>query len=127
MTRAGYLRWREDLKHFHACKAGDILRELGYSEEMVSQVQALNLKRNFPTDPDSRTLEDALCLVFLEHQLGGLVSRMPEEKLFNAIRKTWKKMTPAARDIAVSLPLPDLLSQLLSRALEAELENPPST
>ena len=29
MTRAGYLKWREDLKHFHAEKAGAILRELG--------------------------------------------------------------------------------------------------
>src|SRR5437899_233735 len=28
MTRAGYLRWRSDLKAFHARKAGEILREV---------------------------------------------------------------------------------------------------
>src|SRR5438552_1560318 len=29
MNRAGYLRWRTDLKKFHAQKAGEILREVG--------------------------------------------------------------------------------------------------
>src|SRR5439155_8492595 len=66
MTRAGYLRWRGDLKKFHAQKAGEILRETGYPEEVITRVQALNLKKNFPQDPESLVLEDALCLVFLE-------------------------------------------------------------
>ena len=29
MTRVGYLKWRNDLKVFHANKAGEILREVG--------------------------------------------------------------------------------------------------
>ena len=29
MTRAGYLKWRADLKKFHAEKSGEILREVG--------------------------------------------------------------------------------------------------
>src|SRR5690349_12682388 len=33
MTRAGYLKWREGLKHFHADKAEAILREVGYPNE----------------------------------------------------------------------------------------------
>src|SRR5579862_7516236 len=32
MNRAGYLRWREELKRFHAAAAGDILRAVGYPE-----------------------------------------------------------------------------------------------
>src|SRR5436189_4508067 len=48
MTRAGYLKWRETLKKFHAEKAGEILREVGYPEETVQRVQALNSKKNFP-------------------------------------------------------------------------------
>src|SRR6266700_963274 len=32
MTRPGYLNWREDLKKFHAEKAGELLREVGYTE-----------------------------------------------------------------------------------------------
>ena len=57
MTRAGYLKWRNDLKQFHANKAGEILRQTGYPEEIVAKVQALNLKKNFPKDPVSRALE----------------------------------------------------------------------
>ena len=33
MTRAGYLKWRADLKKFHAEKSGAILREVGYDPD----------------------------------------------------------------------------------------------
>src|SRR5688572_19663367 len=46
MTREGYLKWRTDLKHFHAERAGDILREVGYPIELIQQVQKLNLKKD---------------------------------------------------------------------------------
>ncbi|MGA2871938.1 MAG: DUF4202 domain-containing protein, partial [Verrucomicrobiota bacterium] len=35
MTRAGYLKWRADLKKFHAQKSGEILRETGYDDETI--------------------------------------------------------------------------------------------
>ncbi|MGH7990416.1 MAG: DUF4202 domain-containing protein, partial [Limisphaerales bacterium] len=38
MTRAGYLKWRADLKKFHAQKAGEILREIGYDKNMIHRV-----------------------------------------------------------------------------------------
>src|SRR5262249_17775028 len=86
MTRAGYLRWRNDLKKFHADKAGQILRAVGYPEDVIARVRALNLKANFPQDPQSRVLEDSLCLVFLEHQCAELASRTSEEKMINALQ-----------------------------------------
>jgi hypothetical protein len=48
MTRAGYLKWRAGLKQFHAKKAGQILREVGYADDMIARVQSLNLKQDFP-------------------------------------------------------------------------------
>ena len=48
MDRAGYLKWRNDLKQFHARKSGEILRGLGFDENVIVHVQALNLKKNFP-------------------------------------------------------------------------------
>src|SRR5580704_7306991 len=36
MTRAGYLRWRADLKQFHAAKSAQILTEVGYDKETVA-------------------------------------------------------------------------------------------
>jgi len=117
MTRPGYLKWREDLKKFHAEKAGDILRVVGYPAETVAKVQALNLKKNFPQDPDSRVLEDALCLVFLEFQFAELAAKTTDDKMINALQKAWKKMTPAARELAMKLSFGSQEKSLLERAL----------
>lgn len=119
MTRAGYLQWREALKRFHAEKAGEILREIGYPEAVIARVQRLNLKKDFPLDADTRVLEDALCLVFLEHQLPELATRQSEEKMLEVLRKTWKKMTPLAHRAALALPYRPADKGLLERALES--------
>jgi hypothetical protein len=116
MTRAGYLKWRQDLKHFHAKKSGEILQELGYSPELIARVQSLNLKENLK-DPETQTLEDALCLVFLEHQLGPLMEKADGEKVVNALRKSWGKMSERGRAAALKLSLPDGQKELLNRAL----------
>ena len=116
--RPGYLKWRADLKKFHAQKSGEILRETGYGEAMVEEVQALNLKKNFPREEDSRVLEDALCLVFLEFQCDELATRTDDEKMVNALRKSWNKMTGQGRDAALKLPLAPPLPDLIRRAME---------
>lgn len=119
MTRVGYLQWREGLKRFHAEKAGEILREVGYPEDTVRRVQNLNMKKDFPKDPDTRVLEDALCLVFLEHQLAELAARTAEDKMINAIRKTWDKMTERARTKALELSFGEREKRLILCALHA--------
>lgn len=117
MTRAGYLKWRADLKQFHARKSGEILREIGYGEDLVARVQALNLKKDFPHDPETRVLEDALCMVFLEHQFVPLLDKSEPDKMVNAVQKTWGKMTPAAQAEALKLHYPPAASALLKSAL----------
>jgi len=119
MTRAGYLQWRTELKKFHANKAGEILREVGYSDDVVRRVQGLNLKQDFPNDPEGRVLEDALCLVFLEHQFADLASKTAEDKVIAALQKSWKKMTPAAHAEASRLSFTPREKVLLNRALGA--------
>ena len=120
MTRPGYLKWRADLKKFHAEKSGGILREVGYDEATVCRVQALNLKRNFPADPECRVLEDALCLVFLEFQFAALAAKSDNEKMINALRKSWAKMTEAARTEALKLNFGAREKELVAQALEPE-------
>jgi hypothetical protein len=117
MTRAGYLKWRADLKKFHAEKSGTILREVGYDEATIARVQDLNLKKNFPADAGVRVLEDALCLVFLEFQLAALAAKSDDEKMVNALRKSWGKMTEAGRAEALKLNYGDNEKRLLSLAL----------
>ena len=118
MDRPGYLKWRADLKKFHAEKAGEILREVGYAEPVITRVQGLNLKKNFPTDPESCVLEDALCLVFLEHQLAELAAKTAEEKVIVALQKSWKKMTAAGHAEALKLNYGTREKALIERALK---------
>ena len=119
MTRPGYLLWRANLKKLHAQKAGDILRATGYSEDVIQKVQALNLKQNFPEDPLSRIMEDALCLVFLEFQFAALAAKTEEAKTINALRKSWGKMTEAGRAEALKLNFGDRELDLLAAALKS--------
>jgi hypothetical protein len=117
MTRPGYLQWRADLKTLHAQKAGEILGAVGYDDDTIRRVQELNLKKNFPNDPESRILEDALCLVFLERQLAALAAKSDDAKMINALQKSWKKMTPAAHAEALKLKYGERERLLIERAL----------
>jgi hypothetical protein len=118
MTRPGYLLWRANLKKFHAQKAGEILRATGYPEEIIQKVQDLNLKKNFPADPLSRIMEDALCLVFLEFQFAGLAAKTEDAKTVNALQKSWQKMSEAGRAEALKLTFGAREQQLLAAALK---------
>lgn len=119
MDKPGYLRWRADLKKFHAEKSAAILRDVGYESVMVRRVQELNLKQNHPKDPEVCVLEDALCLVFLEHQLAPLAAKATDEKVINALQKSWRKMTPAAQAEALKLNYAPREKELITRALVA--------
>ncbi len=119
MTRPGYLLWRANLKKFHAQRSGEILRATGYPEEIIRQVQDLNLKKNFPADPDCRVLEDALCLVFLEFQFAELAAKTDEAKTINALQKSWRKMTEAGRAAALKLNFGPHETKLLQAALKS--------
>lgn len=117
MTRAGYLRWRAELKEFHARESAKVLREVGYGEDVIARVQDLNRKKNLGRDPECQVLEDALCLVTLEHQLADLMAKTDPEKMPGILQKTWKKMSPAARAEAWKLPYSGAEKELISRAL----------
>jgi hypothetical protein len=116
MTRAGYLRWREELKRFHAQKSTEILREAGYSEQTIARVRNLNLKKNLGEDLECQVLEDALCLVTLQYQLGDLMDKTEPDKMVTILQKTWKKMSLAAREKAFGLSFSDRERELITKA-----------
>lgn len=125
--RLGYLRWREDLKRFHAEKAAAILHEVGYDEATIARVQHLICKRNFPRDAEGRILEDALCLTFLETQFAEVTAKTGPDKMVDILQKTWRKMTPNAQAIALSLPMPETSRALIQRACGSQRSPSPST
>ena len=118
VSEADYLKWREDLKQLHATKAGEILRAVGYDDAMVGRVRDLIRKRDFPRDAEGRVLEDALCLTFLESQFEETAGKVGAEKMVDILRKTWRKMTPVAQQVALAMNLTPAQRELIGKALE---------
>lgn len=118
--RPGYLKWRADLKKFHAHKMQEILEEHGYDVAIQSQVSDLNLKKGLKQDPDCQTLEDALCLVFLEKQFANFSAKTDEEKMIGILQKSWAKMSEAGHQAALGLKLDEVQKRLVERALSGE-------
>jgi len=52
---------------------------------------------------------------------------MGEDKMINAVQKTWKKLTPAAQTRALALPLGPREKTLVQRALQAAANPGPSS
>jgi hypothetical protein len=103
--RAGYLRWRRALHEQHAREVGEILSSVGYDDATITRVQDLVRKRGLGKDPEVQTLEDALCLVFLETQFHDLAARLDPETLDGVVDKTVKKMSPDAIACVADLDL----------------------
>jgi hypothetical protein len=103
--RAGYLRWRKDLYDRQASIAADLVRGAGYGDDDAARVADLVRKRDLRagTDPDVQTLEDALCLVFVETEYADLAARTAPDKMADIVRKTLAKMSPEARKEAAAL------------------------
>ncbi len=97
MNRPGYLKWREDLKRFHAQRAGELMAQVGYGTEDIERVQSLNLKKQLKSDSECQTLEDALCLAFLELGFDDLIAKYDDEKILSIVQKTAAKMSEAGR------------------------------
>lgn len=104
--RSGYLKWRLALKVFHAAEAAAILEREGYEPAVVERVGTIVQRRDLKSDPDQQTLEDAVCLAFLETQLGPTAEKINETQMVSILRKTMAKMSPAAITQVAHLHLP---------------------
>ena len=117
--RIGYLKWRTRLKHFHAEVAAGILQRVGYDAETIARVQALLRKEHLKRDPEAQTLEDVVCLVFLENWFADFARQHEPDKIVDIVAKTWKKMSPAGREAALGMAhaLPEDARVLVERAV----------
>jgi hypothetical protein len=118
--RAGYLRWRTDLKARHAAAVAEILKGCGYGDEVIERVGQIIRKERLRTDPAVQTHEDALCLVFLETQLAAVADELGEERTVAVLRKTLAKMSPAGRAAIAQVPLGPRERALVERAASGE-------
>lgn len=117
MDRSGYKKWRLALGQFHGDRSAQIMAEAGYSQEDCQRVNDLILKKQLKRDLDSQTLEDVVCLVFLQFYFSDFAEKHSEEKLIVIIQKTWKKMSKKGHKAALKLPFSPDQQALLGKAL----------
>ena len=115
--RQGYLRWRRDCAEMHARLAAEILAGVGYDAATIDRVSHLLRKRGLPHDPEALALEDTACLVFLEHELEAFAPKHDEPKLVQILERTWRKMSPRGRAVALALDLPPPARALIEKAI----------
>lgn len=66
-----------------------------------------------------QVVEDALCLVFMQHQFADLLAKEGADKMVDVVRKTWRKMGPKGQAAALNLHLPADQAEVVKRALSA--------
>jgi hypothetical protein len=115
--RLGYLKWRKDLAHLHAERAGAVLQELGFDAGVIAAVRAIQLKQGLKSNPDTQVMEDALCLAFLEHEFEAFAAKHDDAKIVDIVQKTWRKMSPAGHAHALALAFAPRSLELIQRAL----------
>jgi len=116
--RAGYHRWKRDQRRRHADDVAALLAPLGFDGASIERVQSLVRRDTLAGDPAAQAVEDAACLVFIETQLADVAARFDRDHLIDVLRKTARKMSPAALAAAASIPVDDATAGLLGVALD---------
>ncbi|AXT55923.1 DUF4202 domain-containing protein [Aquimarina sp. MMG015] len=117
MDRVGYLKWREELKKFHAKKASEILEKVGYNQEVIDRVSFLIQKKKLKKDEDTQILEDVICLVFLEFYYTDFYKKHASEKVIDILQKTWRKMSEKGHQAALKISYSEKGLDLIKQAI----------
>jgi hypothetical protein len=117
MDRVGYLKWRETLKKMHADLTAEILKEVGYDDEFINRVRSLITKKLIKKNEESQTLEDTVCLVFLDYYFEEFAEKHEDEKVIDILQKTWVKMSEEGHTEALKLKYSDKSLALIKKAL----------
>jgi len=119
--KQGYLAWRTFLYKYHADRAGELLAKAGYDVTTIGRVKSVVAKKMLRADPEAQLLEDVVALVFLENYLAEFAVQhreYEEAKFIDILGKTWKKMSPRAREFALAggVDIPSQLMPLVKKA-----------
>lgn len=120
-TKVGYHSWRSELQRHQAELAEQICLESGYTAAEAGRVGALVRKADLKAgDPDTQTLEDVACLVFLDDKFDKFEKELgDDEKMVGILRKTWGKMSEVGRAEALKIELSERAKSLVQKALES--------
>jgi hypothetical protein len=122
MDRPGYLAWRRSLYSKQAERARQLLLAAGVPAKEAGDAATWVSKSGLKTNPGTQALEDAAVLVFLESEIEAFAAQhaeYPREKFVDILRKTWRKMSPRAQELARSLNLSAPIAALVREAIGA--------
>lgn len=120
LDKVGYHAWRRSLYVKQAERAHFLLREAGFSKSEADDAATWVAKSGLKTNPGTQALEDAACLVFLENEIESFAAQhadYPREKFIDIIRKSWRKMSPRAQELAQGLDLSPGIAGLIQEAV----------
>lgn len=117
MDRVGYLKWRETLKKMHAELTAEILKRVGYDDIFIDRVSFLINKKLIKKNEETQTLEDTICLVFLDYYFEEFAEKHDDDKLIDILKKTWVKMSDKGHAEALKLPFSDKSLALVKKAI----------
>ncbi len=66
-----------------------------------------------------QTLEDVICVVFLENYFHEFAQDHDEQKLITILQRTWKKMSERGQAAAMVLPLAEADRAIIAKALNS--------
>jgi tRNAThr (cytosine32-N3)-methyltransferase len=118
--RQGYLAWRTSLYGKQASRARELLTAAGVPEREADDAGTWVAKKGLKTNAGTQVLEDAAVLVFLQSEIESFAAQhsdYPRGKFVEILRKTWRKMSPRAQDLALGLDLPPQVAGLVRDAV----------
>lgn len=118
--RVGYQRWKKAAKVVHGAALAEITADCGLENAMVARAQQLVQRIGLGTDAETQVVEDCACLVFLETQYEALIEKIGRDKVIEAVRKTVKKMSPAAIALAGEAISGELGRSVLAEAVDED-------
>jgi hypothetical protein len=119
--RDPYLKWRKDLAQHHATIADKLMQQAGYNNEQIDRVHQIILKKRLKVDADVQTMENALCLVFLQYQYEDFRKKYKDDaaKIINILHKSLLKMDNHGHSFALRLSFSSAGLKLVKQALSA--------
>lgn len=115
--RIGYYQWRNYLSEYQALKAREIILKAGFDADFADQVKTIVKKENIFMNPEAQTLEDVVCLVFLEFYLDEFMNDKTELNMATIILKTWNKMSEKGHQEALKIKYSDTALPVIKKAL----------
>jgi hypothetical protein len=115
--RIGYYQWRNYLSDYQFQKAREIILGAGFDAEFADRVKMIVKKENIFTNPEAQTLEDVVCLVFMEFYLDDFIRTKSELNMATVILKTWNKMSEKGHQEALKIKFSDETLLVIKKAL----------